>query len=407
MNLSDALSTRASCTRQSCKDDGTYWSYSSRCTGVPPALREGARAATPDPLPVPPPDRIGLPIKIMGWAQEPTSSECGAVTGAAACKGHPGERNHFKQVFRQKCNQVPCPVCQDATSRKTGHRVATRVRNFVAACKKMEDLPLTCTDLAPLWNYVMKTATSVRHVVIHPDGVPDITQDNFYAIGHRLFKSLGPVTAYVFCPHPYRLTDEAKEGLQPFLGTRGGDNREARYWDLVHRDALAWGSWEDYVQWGPHFHGAVCGWLTRADFFHEDTGWNYKNLGERNLEVTNDPQTGKERDSLTGFFQYLASHAMVQQGHQIFRAGGLMHSRHLKGQRFKLKPEEVFCGCGEPVIRFTCGDGGVLGNPIIREPEGSLVFYKRRKYRWEVSLKNFPDNPPAWLNETMEKRKLL
>jgi hypothetical protein len=335
----------------------------------------------------------------MGWAKEPTSADCGEISGAVACSLHPGEKKHFKQVFRKKCERLSCPDCWDAVSRKMGKRAATRVRNYLAACQGMGELPLGREDLHPLWQYVKKTAGTVRHVIITPEGElrQNFTFEELYAMGHRLFKALGPITAYVFCFHPYRITEEAKDALEPFLGLKGTDEeREARYWDLIHRDAAFLGGWENYVTWGPHYHGAVCGWMTRADLFHEDTGWKYKNKGPRNLELLADPHTGKLRDPLTGFLQYLASHAMVQAGNQVFRAGNLMNPRYLKGKRFKLPPEDVLCGCGANVIRFACGEMGALGDPLTWD-DGSVRFHQRRRERWEVSLKCFPDSPPPWL----------
>jgi len=340
-----------------------------------------------------------LPFKIMGWEKEPFREDCGEVTGAAACKDHPGEKRHFKQIFRTRCDHLSCPACWEPVSRKVGKRAATRTRNYLAACQGMENLPLGREDLVPLWKYVKRTAGAVRHIIIYPDGTPrdDITFENIYSIGHRLFKALGPVPAYLFCFHPYRITEEGKDALEPFLGTRGTDEeREARYWDLVHRDAAALGSWEDYLQWGPHYHGAVAGWLTRKDFFHGDTGWNYKNRGARTLEITLDPHTGKKRDPLAGFFQYLASHALVQAGRQVFRAGNLMNPRFLKGKRFKGRPEDVLCGCGSNVVRYASDELGGLVRPELRD-DGQLWFLQIRPERWEVSLKCFPDNPPAWL----------
>ena len=340
-----------------------------------------------------------LPFKIMGWEKEPYREDCGEVTGAAACKDRPGEKKHFKQLFRKKCMHLSCPACLTPVSRATGRKAATRTRNYLAACQGMEQLPLGLEALKPLWQYVKRTAGAVRHVIIYPDGTPrdDITFENIYSIGHRLFKALGPVPAYLFCFHPYRIMDGGKAALEPFLGTRGTDEeREARYWDLVHRDAAALGSWEEYVQWGPHYHGAVCGYLTRADFFHDDTGWNYKNVGARTLEITRDPHTGKKRDPLTGFLQYLASHALVQEGRQVFRAGNLMHSRFLKGKRFKGRPEAVLCGCGANVVRYVSNELGGLVRPELRD-DGQLRFLQTRPERWEVSLKCFPDKPPAWL----------
>lgn len=80
--------------------------------------------------------------------------------------------------------------------------------------------------------------------------------NSLFRRGYRRMSKIGIDGGYVFF-HPYRVKGRAKKQLRD--SGWGTGRMDAGYWKGVRKDALNWGYWKNYLNFGPHLHAVVFG----------------------------------------------------------------------------------------------------------------------------------------------------
>jgi len=329
--------------------------------------------------------------------------QCGTVTRWVSCPG-----GHVRHPLKSVCENIDCEDGHTKWMGKASHRISERLRG-VREYLLSSDHALTAAgaDLRARSNLL-------RHVVVSPpEGLllPDISLEDafkaFKKIRERFALWDGGYGMVVF--HPYRLRDELKDRLKLILGNRASQPEhysKGGLWELIRQDPLHLGSWYQYVVWSPHFHVIGAGRpLVKSTVFASQSGWIYKNLGARKLEITINPKSGIIEDQLTLGIRYLLSHAAVERAEWKFK-NTYRFFGYASGKRSRLKKNrdgkvmyeliesDLRCPeCGdllqwaEEIVHLGLDENG---RSFISSTEYILsgeVVKSRRKYRlYEVSL---------------------
>ena len=250
---------------------------------------------------------------------------CCDVTGYISCPD-----GHFKIPLKDSCQRVECPECFMDWARKAAHRISDRLRGVRSAYYH------TRRD-------EFGKVRSFRHFVFSPPQdllSEDSTLDQAYALWRSFWRTYKPLYGGCVIYHPYRISDEAERGLAAYMKARGEDKTDEFYergglWQLARADVLGLGSFRAYFTWGPHFHVIGFGYAPKSDVFERETGWVYKNVGDRGAKVRIDKKSGTIVDEVELTARYQLSHAGVERGksgkfRDAYRWFGICDGKHCR-----------------------------------------------------------------------------
>jgi hypothetical protein len=256
-----------------------------------------------------------------------TDEYCGSGFKAVSCPEH---REKAEPIVNY-CYNPLCPVCGDAWAAREAKRAAERL-----------------SAARGLYMAVGVDLGEIRHIVLSPPQGWAVelmkSKAGFEQLRREAYKVLRANGFYggavVF--HPYR--------------TKGG------------------------IRLGPHFHILGYGYLKKADIFHEETGWIYKNKGER--------------ESVEGTISYLLSHAGLgfyaedQHFHSLTWFGYLSYNKLCKDvvERSEEIPVCEICGAQKHLYKYVYSEPGGSLDWSAAEDQGVYTQrHERQRYRlcWE------------------------
>lgn len=240
-------------------------------------------------------------MRLPGFGE--TTEQCRRVKYYYSCPD-----GHVKIPVRDSCQRVECPNCWVDWASKASHRVSDRlrgVRSFIYHNSPGE----------------YKKVKRIRHFTFSPpSGVIDESMglEDVKRCWRRFARSNVSLCSGAVVYHPYRIRDDVERRLAAYMKRRElSVNRndcyeDGGYWALVRADVLDLGGVSAYVEFSPHFHVLGSGWLPNSSQFYAQTGWVYKNLGQRHLKITISPVTGGIVDEIGITMKYLLSHSGVE-----------------------------------------------------------------------------------------------
>lgn len=337
-------------------------------------------------------DTFRREFQIPGTGDVTDPDRCGFWFSTAACSQDPG---HFTKHLEQHCDDPSCPVCFGHWASKQGSRISERLRGYIEAAGRgqrtldLSDNALWHQDNSRYLNHYVLSAP--KHVI-----TPDMSIDQIKASGKAMAARVG-ITGGFMGFHPYRI----KKAIQTQLSyicreavRLNEDEREKKFWELVRTDVLQLGSWDLYVEWGPHFHIIGFGRLPsqRTDEEKEEVrillaGWLPRWIRHVKTETKFDGQAIK--DPIAELAAYVLSHAAYIQGKKIPAWIGVCTPGRLKklGKPDKLSYEVICPKCGSPVIM---GGIDIAGKFLPNlDQDGSVINYRLRSHwqKYEIRTK--------------------
>jgi hypothetical protein len=241
----------------------------------------------------------------------------------------------------------------------------------------------------------------LNHYILSPragDITPDMPYNMIKQRGRSMAARVG-ITGAVQIFHPFRI----RKALHPRLvrtcraaAHMNEEDREKKFWELVRDDVLQLGSWENYVEWSPHYHYIGFGRLPDQKTPEQKAaaalvldGWVVKWIRHVDTERHFDGQN--MQDPIAVLTAYLLSHAGYQAGKKIPSWLGVLGPNQLR----KIDDPEplslpVVCPvCGAPVV-MGAGDHGRWENSL--DSEGELIPYRLRCFvqHYEVVSSDIP-----------------
>lgn len=233
-------------------------------------------------------------------------AKCGSVIGAHVCPT--GLGSHPSQLLAYHCKNFNCPVCYPYAAAQAGHRIADRLFGGLQAYRK----------LGRRMGYLNHIEISV------PQNELEYALFDWKAYKAKTtekYTKLIGLSGGVIIPHPGRV----KLHLQALIieAMRNAGLERLRYWDGVHMDILKLGSFDAYLDWGPHFH--VVGYFklpvkedgskyTSDDFYNDTGGWTYKNITVERALRAGKRVKPENKKSCVGILTYLLTHHLVERG---------------------------------------------------------------------------------------------
>lgn len=201
-----------------------------------------------------------------------------------------------------KCKRVECPKCWTDWARRRVFDIALRVEAYarVEGGSPYFAVASVPPSEARTWNW-------------------DRLNESLFRRGYRRLEEHGINGGYALF-HPFRVRERVKEELKD--ANYGSGNMDAGYWKGIREDGLNYGSWRDYVKFGPHLH--IIGFGEPERHEGEDYFIRFKNL---------EPEE-KSLEELIGFLFYVISHVGVCSEFQtrVTRSFGVLYN---------LNPEEL------------------------------------------------------------------
>lgn len=338
---------------------------------------------------------------IPGIGEIVDSERCGFWYSTAACSNDPG---HFTKHLQQHCDDPSCPICFGHWATKQGARISERLRGYIEAAGRgqrtldFSDAALWHQDNSRYLNHYVLSAP--KHIITQDMEIDDIKQR-----GRAMAARIG-ITGGFMAFHPYRI----KKAVQTRLSYHcresvrlHEDEREKKFWELVRADVLQLGTWEHYVEWGPHFHIIGFGRLPSQRTPEEKeearvllAGWLPRWIRHVDTEVKFDGQAIK--DPIAELAAYILSHAAYVQGKKAVVWIGCCTPRKLRkaGKPDKQSYEVVCPKCGAPVI---LGDTDMAGGFVPRlDQDGAVVDYRLRFHWQKYEIRDKPYRLPPGIS---------
>lgn len=261
-------------------------------------------------------------FRLPGWGEAKATCgvtvrglRCRVAAGRATQGRLPRDVKHLERVVVATCGRSACPQCFPTWAMRAAQRAADRL----AAGRELyarEGVHLA----------------EARHVVFSPPqewavgllaqgrkGLAKLWREAIKTILASGFKG----GAIVF--HAYRIR-------------KGGDGKSVVRGNGKYRRAEA----DGLLVLSPHFHAMGYGRIQNAREFHAETGWTYKNRGDRLTE--------KER---VGTVAYLLDHvALLGDGGHALRWFGLFGYRKFGVEKETSEREPLKCECGEDCEKY-------------------------------------------------------
>jgi len=319
--------------------------------------------------------------KIPGLGQQ-TKAKCGTVIGAHVCPT--GLGGHPSQLLGYHCKNFNCPVCYPWAAMQGAHRAADRIFGGLKAYGK-----------------IGRRLGYRNHIEISvPPSEYDLFdwksyKDKAIAFAQKIGFSGGVIVA-----HPARVNKDLKVLIIEAMKANGIER--LRYWDGVRKDILGLGSFEAYLDWGPHFH--IIGYFkvpkyrdknghikcyTSEQFFEDTDGWTYKNITVERAKRDGYPVKQETFKSVYGILNYLLTHHLVEPN-----KSGVTYFGDIAYNKVGFTEEESYsyikCPvCQEQMFKVYAQDiDGVLGGEIKIERGVNAVTskYKVKRKTYYVIL---------------------
>jgi len=333
-------------------------------------------------------DTFRRKFQIPGTGEITDPNLCGFWFSTAACSEDSG---HFTKHIEQHCDDPSCPICFGHWASKQGARISERLRGYIEAAGRGQRTLDCSVDV--LWH--QDNSRYLNHYVLSaPKTVitQDMTIDQIKASGKVMAAHVG-ITGGFMGFHPYRI----KRAIQTQLSyacreavRMNEDDRERKFWELVRTDVLQLGSWEHYVEWGPHFHIIGFGRLPMNPFpkgspeakdWAETTfaGWLPRWI--RHVATETKFNGHAIKDPIAELAAYILSHAAYVPGKKAVAWIGCCTPGRLKkvGKPDKQSYNVVCPVCGCAVIM-----GGMDNKKFIPnvDADGSDIPYRLR-FHWQ------------------------
>lgn len=183
-----------------------------------------------------------------------TNTSCGTVKHLHKCPV-----DDYIQLHYYSCHNYSCPDCFGSAAHQAAERIEDRVLG-IGSVLRLNNIKTRYPN----------------HVIISPPVGAFNPSDDLSSWRSKIYKIASDIGmiggAVVF--HPYRIHKDILEQLKPLnkKGDSGG------FWRLIHKNALGFDSWRDYVYWSPHFH--IIGFMPeikiKSDDLFDATGYVYK-----------------------------------------------------------------------------------------------------------------------------------
>lgn len=235
--------------------------------------------------------------------------ECGKWTSFLSCENHGqptinGDK-HDRFHFKHSCDRPECPVCYPTWALKLAKRASERVEWAERLYKEKGERIgyIKHTTFSPSLDYAIEAIKTV-------EGVRKLRSEAV-----EFFKKAG-LKGGVVVFHPFRQNRPEKSNFNPSI------------------PAYAWYQ-------SPHFHVVGFGYLQNSEDFYNETGWVYKNHGERM--------------SVRYTIYYQLTHCGINENLHALTYFGAMGYNQMIVDSESIVEEPIKCkACGEPLHKYGC-----------------------------------------------------
>lgn len=263
-------------------------------------------------------------IKVTGKTFEPVSdwyltgtgesyARCGEFVRALSCEDwEKDHKKHDRFIETYSCHRPACPTCYESWALREAEKSTERLLQG-------QDLYRNRHKRVELRHLVFSPPQSKYRDIKHM-----IEQDRYNVLKHihnELMKKAGVVGGLVVT-HFWRNSQEKDDILID------NDNQDI---SIPPNTEYDW-------YFSPHFHVIASGFLMDSDEFYKQTGWIYKNLGERR--------------SLKDTIYYLLTHCANHKNHHALTWFGIFSYNKIVIDFEDSKIVTVPCKCGKDLHEY-------------------------------------------------------